>query len=196
MKRYWGSGGVAPLILAHGIIWRWVVSFTLRPPYSWYPSDERLGGSQSRSGRAGEEKNAIIAPAGIWELVQWTNMWFSRWSRPVGCCLSFSCLNQRCLVWRLSHDQIQTQIHAWHATVWPSDDRLFLVTLWEMMSDKQGDCRDVENRWHWSNFEYFTHISPTALILKAVCGKFREGFWVIMWTVLLSAPCSVRVRVA
>jgi hypothetical protein len=44
-----------------------VVSFTPRPfhPHgnsSWYQSDMRLGGSQSRSGRGGEEKNSQPLP--------------------------------------------------------------------------------------------------------------------------------------
>jgi hypothetical protein len=46
-----------------------VVGFTPRPLYSqgkslWYPLDRRLGGSQSRSGRGGEEKNSQ-SPQGI-----------------------------------------------------------------------------------------------------------------------------------
>jgi hypothetical protein len=34
------------------------------PPgkYPWYPLDRRLGGSQSRSGRGGEEKNSRPPP--------------------------------------------------------------------------------------------------------------------------------------
>jgi hypothetical protein len=53
MKAYWGSGGTR---------WRWVVSFTPRSLYPqgkspWYPSDRRLGGPQSRTGRGSEEKN-------------------------------------------------------------------------------------------------------------------------------------------
>jgi hypothetical protein len=61
MKVYWGSGGIAPLIL-----WRWhlvEVSGQLHAPAAfppgkepWYPLDRRLGGLQSRSGRGGEEK--------------------------------------------------------------------------------------------------------------------------------------------
>jgi hypothetical protein len=44
-----------------------VVSFTPRPLYPegkipWYPLDGRLGGSQSRSGRGGEEKNSHSLP--------------------------------------------------------------------------------------------------------------------------------------
>jgi hypothetical protein len=62
MMAYWG-GGIAPRILDLGIRWSWVVSFTPRPLYSqgkspWYPLDRRLGGSQSRSGRGGDEKNS------------------------------------------------------------------------------------------------------------------------------------------
>jgi hypothetical protein len=45
----------------------WVVSFTPRPLYPqgkspWYPLDRRLGGTQSRSGRGGEEKNSQLPP--------------------------------------------------------------------------------------------------------------------------------------
>jgi hypothetical protein len=48
-----------------------VVRFTRRPLYPQrksprYPLDTRLGRPQSRSGRDGEEKNPIIAPAGNW----------------------------------------------------------------------------------------------------------------------------------
>jgi hypothetical protein len=67
MKKYWGSGGIAPYILDLSIIWRWVVSFTPRPLYpqwksAWCPLDRRLGGSQSRSGCDGEEKNFQSLP--------------------------------------------------------------------------------------------------------------------------------------
>jgi hypothetical protein len=54
MKKYLGSGGVAPRILELGTRWRWVVSFTPQPLYPqgknpWYPLYRRLGGLQSRS---------------------------------------------------------------------------------------------------------------------------------------------------
>jgi hypothetical protein len=44
-----------------------MVSFTPRPLYPqeksfWYPLDMRLGGSQSQSGRGGEEKNSQPLP--------------------------------------------------------------------------------------------------------------------------------------
>jgi hypothetical protein len=44
-----------------------VVSFTHRPLYPqgkghWYPLDRRLGGSKSRSGHGGEEKNSQLLP--------------------------------------------------------------------------------------------------------------------------------------
>jgi hypothetical protein len=59
MKTYWGSGGIAPLILDLE------VSDQLHAPAAlpqgkspWYPLDRRLGGPQSRSGRGGEEKNS------------------------------------------------------------------------------------------------------------------------------------------
>jgi hypothetical protein len=66
MKAYWGSGGTAPCILELGTRWRWMVSFTRRPPYPqgkspWYQLDRRLGGLQNRSG-CGDEK--FPAPAG------------------------------------------------------------------------------------------------------------------------------------
>jgi hypothetical protein len=62
-----GSGGIVPRILHLGTRFRWVVSFTPRPIYpqrksTWYPLDRRLGGSQSRSGRGGEEKNSQSLP--------------------------------------------------------------------------------------------------------------------------------------
>jgi hypothetical protein len=67
MKAYWGSGGIAPLIL-------WPRHYTevsgqLHAPAAlpqgkspWYPLDKRLGGPQSRSGRGGEEKNSQPPP--------------------------------------------------------------------------------------------------------------------------------------
>jgi hypothetical protein len=67
MKTYWGSGGIAPLILDLGTKWMWVVSFTPRPLYRqgkspWYPLDKRMGGPQSRSGRGSEKKNSQLPP--------------------------------------------------------------------------------------------------------------------------------------
>jgi hypothetical protein len=58
---------MAPRILGLGTRWRRVVSFTLRPLYPQrksprYPLGRRLGGSQSRSGRGGEEKNSQPPP--------------------------------------------------------------------------------------------------------------------------------------
>jgi hypothetical protein len=63
MRAYWGSGGIAPRILAIGSRWRWVVSLTPRPLYSQekspcYSLDRRLGEPQSQSGCGGEEKNS------------------------------------------------------------------------------------------------------------------------------------------
>jgi len=62
MKTYWGSGGMAPRILNTGTRWRRVVSFTPQPLYlrgksTRCPLDGRLGGPQSRYGRAGRENN-------------------------------------------------------------------------------------------------------------------------------------------
>jgi hypothetical protein len=67
MKTYWGSEDIAPRILNLDTRWRWVVSFTPRPFYPqgkslWYPMHRRLGGTQSRSGRGGEEKNSQLLP--------------------------------------------------------------------------------------------------------------------------------------
>jgi hypothetical protein len=61
VKKYWGSGGIAPRILNVGNRWRWVVSFALQPVYHRirslsYPAS-RLCGPQSRYGRCGEQKN-------------------------------------------------------------------------------------------------------------------------------------------
>jgi hypothetical protein len=67
MEAYWGSGGVTLRILDLVTRWRWVVSFTIRLLYpqgksTWYPLDRRMGGSQSRSGCGGEEKNSQPLP--------------------------------------------------------------------------------------------------------------------------------------
>jgi hypothetical protein len=63
----WGSGGKAPHILDLDTRWRWVVSFTPRSLYPQeksprYPFDRRLGGTQSRYGRGGEEKHSQPPP--------------------------------------------------------------------------------------------------------------------------------------
>jgi hypothetical protein len=67
MESYWGSGGIAPLILwpRHYM----EVSGQLHAPAAyphgkspWYPLDRRLGGLQSRSGSDGEEKNSQPPP--------------------------------------------------------------------------------------------------------------------------------------
>jgi hypothetical protein len=62
-----GSGGIAAHILDLGIRCKGVVSFTLRPFYPMencarYPLDRRLGGSQNRSGRGGDEKKSLNLP--------------------------------------------------------------------------------------------------------------------------------------
>jgi hypothetical protein len=61
MKTYWGCGG------EFCARWRWVVGFTPRPLHQqgkspWYPLDRRFGGTQSRSGHAGEENNSQPPP--------------------------------------------------------------------------------------------------------------------------------------
>jgi hypothetical protein len=67
MKAYEGMGVYSHIFLNLGTIWRWVISFTPRPLYSWgkslrYPLDIWLGGPQSRSGRRGEDE--ILDPTG------------------------------------------------------------------------------------------------------------------------------------
>jgi hypothetical protein len=67
-KDIWGSGGIPARILNLGAIWRWGVSFTLRPLYHRLKSpqfglDRRLGGPQNRSGRVDWREN-FPAPAG------------------------------------------------------------------------------------------------------------------------------------
>jgi hypothetical protein len=58
----WGTGCIYPNFLDLGTRWRLVVSFTPRPLYPWgkspwYPMDRRLDGTQSLSGRRGEEED-------------------------------------------------------------------------------------------------------------------------------------------
>jgi hypothetical protein len=64
MKAYWEVEVQLHSFFDLGSRWRWVVSFTPRPLYPqgkspWYPSDRRLSGSQSRSGRDEEEKKSF-----------------------------------------------------------------------------------------------------------------------------------------
>jgi hypothetical protein len=44
----WSSGGIAPHILNLGIKWKWVVSFTFRPPWFWENSHLKLESCQVR----------------------------------------------------------------------------------------------------------------------------------------------------
>jgi hypothetical protein len=67
MKACWGSEYIIPCIIDLGTRLRWVLSFMPRPLYPqgkspWYPLDRRLGGTQRRSGRGGEEKNSHPLP--------------------------------------------------------------------------------------------------------------------------------------
>jgi hypothetical protein len=67
MKMDWGSGDIRAFFDLD-TRWMWVVSFTLRSLYPEgksprYPLDRRLDGTQSRSGRGGEEKNSQLPPA-------------------------------------------------------------------------------------------------------------------------------------
>jgi hypothetical protein len=64
---YWGVEIQLHAFFDLGTRWRWVVSFTPRPLYPpgknpGYPLDMRLGGTQSRSGRGGEEKSSQHLP--------------------------------------------------------------------------------------------------------------------------------------
>jgi hypothetical protein len=65
MKTYWGSGGIGTRILNLSTRWRWAVSLTPRSLHPRYLLDRRLGGSQNRSGRSGEEKNSVFFLPGI-----------------------------------------------------------------------------------------------------------------------------------
>jgi hypothetical protein len=60
MKVYCGVEVQLHAFFDLGIKWRWVVNFTPRPLYPPVkePFDRRLGGSQSHSGRGGEERNS------------------------------------------------------------------------------------------------------------------------------------------
>jgi hypothetical protein len=67
---YCGSGGIDPCFLDLGTSWRWAVSFTTRPLYTWgnsplYPLDRRLCGPQSRSGQHGE-MTLVYPPISQW----------------------------------------------------------------------------------------------------------------------------------
>jgi len=65
LKAYWGSVDIAARILDLDTRWRWVVCFTPRWLYPQgkspcNPLDRRLGGTQSRSERGGEEINSHL----------------------------------------------------------------------------------------------------------------------------------------
>jgi hypothetical protein len=67
MKAYWGMDVYLHAFFDLVTNCRCVVSFTHRPLYlqrksPLYPSDRRLGGSHSLSGRGGEEKNSQPPP--------------------------------------------------------------------------------------------------------------------------------------
>jgi hypothetical protein len=69
MKTYGGDGGIAPCILSLGTRWagEWSASrpghFTPRGTSPQHPLDRSLCGSQSRSGRGGEEKKSTPCPS-------------------------------------------------------------------------------------------------------------------------------------
>jgi len=67
-KAHRRSGGAAPLILNLDARWRWVVNFTPRSLYprerTLVPTDEKVVGPQSWSGRFGEEK-CLLPLSGI-----------------------------------------------------------------------------------------------------------------------------------
>jgi hypothetical protein len=65
MKAYRRSGSIAPRILDLGTRWRRVASYTPRLLYPqgkspWYPFDRWVGGTWSRSGYGGKEKNSCV----------------------------------------------------------------------------------------------------------------------------------------
>jgi hypothetical protein len=62
--RHIGEWRYSSTILDLNTGWRWVVSFTLKPLYTWgispcYPLGRRVGGPQSWSGRCEVEKNLL-----------------------------------------------------------------------------------------------------------------------------------------
>jgi hypothetical protein len=65
--KYWGSGGIAPHILNHGMRWRWVSGQLLtlatipQGKSPQYALDRRLGGPHSQSGHSEDKKNSISA---------------------------------------------------------------------------------------------------------------------------------------
>jgi hypothetical protein len=65
MKHYamkvYGSGCIDPYFLDLGTSWRWVVSFTPLPLYSWYPSNRSL--TEPRAGLDGMEKWKFLTPS-------------------------------------------------------------------------------------------------------------------------------------
>jgi hypothetical protein len=62
-KGIWGSGCIDPCFLDLGTSWRWVVSFTLQPFYSWGESPVPIG------------KGAWWAPEPVWTTWGRTNSW-------------------------------------------------------------------------------------------------------------------------
>jgi hypothetical protein len=67
MKAYCGSGGIAPRIFTSALVGGELSAsrpgrFSPQRKSPWYPSDRRLSGPQSRSGRDGEEKNSQPLP--------------------------------------------------------------------------------------------------------------------------------------
>jgi hypothetical protein len=68
--------------------WRWVVSFTPLPLYLWgrrhrYPLDRRPGGSRSRRGRYGAEKNLLALSGNRTPAVHSVTCRYTDWPVPV-----------------------------------------------------------------------------------------------------------------
>jgi hypothetical protein len=100
LRTYWG-GVIAPWILDLGTRRRWVVAsrpshFTVGGESPTYQLDRRLGGTQSRSGRGGEERNSRLCRESnlripIVQLVIYTKfqgeVWrvVTPWNVAVGC---------------------------------------------------------------------------------------------------------------
>ena len=88
----WVSEGIAPCILNCGIRWRWLVSFTAQPLYSWeknshYSVSRSLDGFQIWSEHSEEEKSVVAA--GNCTMIPWLSSPQSSYvccPHSIGCC--------------------------------------------------------------------------------------------------------------
>jgi hypothetical protein len=88
-----GSGRIAPFIIDLGTIWRWVVIFRPRPPYSQgksprYPLDRRMGGPHNRYGRSVKRKIPSLRRESNpdYPIVQPTTSRYTDWATAVHIC--------------------------------------------------------------------------------------------------------------